>query len=183
MKKIFFIVFAMFFQLGADSVQPIQPIPSDPTYVPWYLTPASIEEWSKEPTSIRHGKDPNPFYGAIHNLCDKEIFFGRDISGKPIRKKISEHATDNPQFGKVLLVLYYPHKKYKKQFVILGTYSDSVARKKFLRKMQTLFGYAHNCAIWYPEQNVIIVCKKNNFTFEGVRKKFEQWLRLKSNYK
>src|SRR5438477_9049231 len=129
MKKIFLIVFATFFQLGANSLKPIQPSPSNtPPPVPYYLTPAYIEEESKKPESIRHGEHPNWFVGFHYNFYNKHIFFGRDISGKPIRKRISEHATDNPQFGEILLIVYYPHKKYKKQFAILGRYSDPIAR-------------------------------------------------------
>ena len=179
-------MFTIFFQLDADSVHIIQATPPNHTDIPFYLTPAYIEERSKKPEPIRHGKHPNWFVGSLFNFYDKRIFFGRDISGKPIRKKISEHAADNSQFGKVLLVLYYPHKKYKKQFVTLGTYSDPIARKKLLRKMQTFFGYAHDFAVWCPEQNVIIIYKKNDFTIEvgdrEVGKKFEQWHKSK-NYK
>jgi len=196
MKKIFLIVFALFFQLGANSLQPIQPSPSDtPPSVPYYLTPAYIEEESKKPNFyIRHGEDSNWFYGKVHNFYDEKIFFDRDISGKPIYKKISEHAADNPKFGKVLLVLYYHKKKYKNQFVIMGTYSNQVALKKFLRKMQTLFGYSRGAATWCPKQNALIfraidikvdsTGHSTDISFDSeIGKKFEQWLTLKNNYK
>ncbi len=187
MKKIFLIVLTTFFRLSASSMhptQPAQPTAPDPTNIPVYLTPAYIEEKSKRPESIRHGKHPNPFVGFVFNFYNKRIFFGRDISGKPIRKKISEHATDNPQFGEIILVIYYPNKKYKKQFVILGTYSDTSARKKLLRKIQTFFGYYNGGALWVPEQNAMIACGKghianNVYHLEDLEvvKKFEQWLR------
>lgn len=193
MKKIFLIVSAIFFHLGANSVRPIQPIQPNPTNIPAYLSPAYIEEKSKKPTFyIRHGKHPNwlAFKGSVYNFYDKRIFFDRDRSRKPIYKKISEHAIDNPNFGKVLLVLYYHKKKHKNQFMILGTYSNQVARKKFLRKMKTFFGYSCARATWCPKQNAFILSPIDividptghaidiAFDFE-IGQKFEQWLKSK----
>lgn len=186
MKKIFLIVLATFFHLGADSsssIRPAQPSAPDPTDIPFYLTPAYIEKRSKSPESIRHGEHPNWFVGSVFNFYDKRIFFDKDASGKPIRKKISEHAADNPKFGKVLLVIYYPNKKHKKQFVILGTYADPIARKKLLRKIQTFFGYNNGGALWLPERNAIIACPEghianNVYHLEDLEvvKKFDEWL-------
>jgi len=68
--------------------------------------------------------------------------------------------------------------------VILGIYSDPIARKKFLRKIQTFFGYAKGGALWLPQHNVMIACGKDhiasNFYYLEdleVVKKFEQWLK------
>jgi len=199
MKKIFLIVFTIFSQLGAESLQPIQPMPNNSTDVPIYLSSAELLERAKKSERsrrpifhIQHGKHPNwlAFAGSVYNFYDKRIFFDRDKSKNPIYKKISEHATDNPNFGKVLLVLYHHKKKHKKQFTILGTYSDEVARKKFLRKMKTLFGYACARAIWCPEQNAFILCEIDivndgwghsiDRAFDPeIGKKFEQWLTSK----
>jgi hypothetical protein len=172
MKK-FLIVLSILLHLGVNTTP----------YFNATSAASDLKKRSKRPEAIRHGDHPNFFHGGVYNFYDKRIFFGRNMLGIPIRKKISEHAADNPEFGKVLLVLYYPNKKYKKQFVILGTYSNPIARKKLLRGMQTFFGYAHDFAIWCPEQNVIVVCKKNDFIISEhdfkVSKKFEQWLTSK----
>jgi hypothetical protein len=192
MKKIFLIVLATLFYLSANSENPAQK-PARPTpgsFKPAEETRSELEKRAKNPNFyIQHGKNPNWFVGSVFNFYDQPIFFDRDASGKPILKKISEHAADNPKFGKILLVIYYPNKKYKKQFVILGTYADPAARKKLLRKMQTLFGYARARAIWFPEQNAFILSAIDieidstghsiDLSLDPeIGKKFEKWLFL-----
>jgi hypothetical protein len=190
MKKTFLVLLFFYFNMNnavidLDVIFNIQPIqPTDPRLnaANTFNALSELEERSKRPDFISHG-DTGFSWGRVFNFYDKHIFFDKDISGKPIYKRISEHATDNPRFGKVILVLYYPKKKYKNQFVILGTYSNPIARKKLLRKMQTLFGYRKEQAVWHPEQNVIIagtdVPGKAVTNDLEIGKKFEKWLKTK----
>ena len=74
--------------------------------------------------------------------------------------------------------------------MILGTYSNQAARKKFLRKMKTFFGYSCLRAIWCPQQNVFILSPIDivvdstghaiDIAFDpDIGQKFERWLESK----
>ena len=93
------------------------------------------------------------------NLDDNIIFFGTDASGKPCRKKIAEHAQDNPNFGTIKLVAfheaYWFFYSYDEFFDDLGTYENEKPLLLFKAHMSNSIDW-HAGGVWCPKINTMI---------------------------
>lgn len=113
------------------------------------------------------------------NLEDNVIYFGVDASGRPCRKKILEHAKNNPDFGAIKLISFHPaywfFYSYDESFNDIGTYSNEEHLALLKGNMSNSIDWDAG-GVWCPEINTMIGGTKDT----AVCDRFVEYMKTKN---